>query len=584
MKVGSHAKEVFSLQVAENGDHSPVERPPSSASDTDGSEVTKESSEIGKSRWMNLALFSVLLLLVTPQLAFCLSQYIFVGGGGGHDLMASGSLVVSSVIAIVALGVLFGQAMEGKVEAKQHRFVLQEKPLNALLRNSLSLVGIVLFGPFACLLEMFQIFISVSCENVRRSYHHDDVGSYYIVDGAFHALHIVLMVLELSFCLLFRKIVFVRNSSMFRRFCVRLSLVVVAAVNLGIWFNIITYETSTSYKKKSPYSGSNNDTQRVPLKTYCSKTVFNGADDTVRHVLYPFTVEFCVLVLEYVTCHFIFEHDTPSTDEQKRLHALRQSNKSEEVSTTSNSFATTDGGQNDSQQDGGGGGSGGGTRRVWRFEPALIILLGVLPNLVCITLVFFANDGLMGAPYARQTVVVSLQYMSCYWTIMICLVIVGIACVRRCRYDVRVELNGFDYLVMLSAFGPFLGRVLRVIVIAENLEAVRRYVDPLVALLPEVLNLLQLVLQLPFVFYADSAKCTGENRKGITWRLFKAVILTLALWNITLWLIDSVLLRVDILVSIFEGTNWLYLDGIFRPLTIFFRFNSCLILLRAYLR
>lgn len=576
MREGSLPKEVFSLQVAENGDHSPVERLPSSVSDTDRSEAKKESYQMGKERWMNLVLCSVLLLLVTPQIAFSLSQYIFVSG---DDLMASGSMVVSAVIAIVALGVLFGQTIEGKVEAKQHRFVLQEKPLNALLRNSLSLVGIVLFCPFACLLEMFQVFISVSCEILKRDRnYHDDVGSYYIVNGTFHALHVVLMVLELFFCLLFRKIVFVRNVSTFRRFCVRVSLVIVVAVNLGIWFDIIMYETSTSYKKKSSQysiSSNNNDTRRIPPKTYCSKTVFDGVDDTVRHVLYPFTVEFCVLVLEYVTCHFIFEHETT---ERECFHAVRQPNESD-VSTTSISLVTTDD-KNGSQQDG----EDGGTRRTWRFEPALVILFGVLPNLVCITLVFFANDGIMSAPYARQTVVVSLQYMSCYWTIMICLVVVGMACAHRCRFDVRVELNGFDYLIMLSMFGPFLGRVLRVIVIAENFEVVRRYVDPLVALFPEVLNLLQLLLQLPFVFYADSAKCTGENRKSTTWRLFKAVILSLALWNITLWLIDSVLLRVDILVNIFEGTNWLYLDGIFRPLTIFFRFNSCLILLRAYLR
>lgn len=135
--------------------------------------------------------------------------------------MASAALVASMIIGIIAVGVLFRQFLEGKVETKgRHRLEqLHAKPLNALLRNSLSVVGLVLmFCPFACLLEMFQLFMAISCE--QWSVYHEEKGdsTYYTVDGSFHVLRIVFMAAELLLCLQFRKIAFMRSVSACRRF------------------------------------------------------------------------------------------------------------------------------------------------------------------------------------------------------------------------------------------------------------------------------------------------------------------------------------------------------------------------------
>lgn len=554
-------------------------RPPAAASDAERSKASpaERCGAMGRNRWMNLALFSILIGLLALQVAFALSQYIF--DDSDKEVMASATLVASIIIGIIAVCVLFQQFLEGKVETKGHEFDLHARPFNALLRNSLSLVGLVLFCPFACLLEMFQIFMAISCEIWRSDQEDEGESAYYKVDGSFHFLHIVFMALELLLCVQFRKITFMRNVSACRRFVVKLALVVIVSVNVGTWFNIILYETSKNSQKNSDPQPSNNNNSGTEeddsMAEYCSKDLFGGMDETVRHILYPFTVEFSLQVLEYVTCHFILAEETSQQEtvpkNPKRLNRSKSSETSIARETISNSPAAVAEERNH-------------LKRRWAFDTLLVIIFGLLPNLICITLVTFANDTLMSGSFAKKAEVFSLQYMSCHWIMMICLVVVGIACVRRGRFGVRVELNGFDYLVMISVFGPFLARVLRVIVIADRFEELRESIDPVVALMPEVLNLVQLLLQLPFVFYADSVDCTGEARKRPSWRLFKAAVVSLAMWNITLWLIDSVLLRVDVLENFFEETTWLYLDGVFRPLTIFYRFNSCLILLRAYLR
>lgn len=557
-------------------------RPPAASDAKRSKKNTGRCAEMGRNKWMNLALLSVLIGLLAIQVAFALSPYIF--DGNSAELMASAALVASMIIGIIAVGVLFQQFLEGKVETKGHQLELHVKPLNALLRNSLSLVGLILFCPFACLLEMFQLFMAISCE--KWSFYHEEEGesTYYRIDGSFHVLHIVFMAAELLLCLQFRKITFMRSVSACRRFVVRSSLVVIVSVNIATWFNIILYEASKSSQKKAGdpqpnnISGNSNTGHGDSMADYCSKDLFGGMDETVRHILYPFTVEFSLQVLEYVTCHFLLEeasHQETALEKPARLSRskdLETSIGGETIANNSPVAAAADAEERNQ------------LKRMLAFDTLLVIIFGMLPNLVCITLVTFANDDLMSGSFARQADVFSLQYMSCHWVLMICLVVAGIVCVARSRSEVRVELNGFDYLVMMSVFGPFLGRVLRVIVVADHFEELSASIDPVVALMPEVLNLVQLLLQLPFVFYADSVDCAGEARKRPAWRLFKAVVLSLAMWNITLWLLDSVLLRVDVIADIFEETSWLYLEGVFRPLTIFYRFNSCLILLRAYLR
>jgi len=526
-----------------------------SPDDLENEKVMSEGDEVVENdQWVKSSILTVLLLLVALLFSCLLSQYIIDGDDGRT---ASASLVASMALGIIAMATLFQQIWAGQVHLRDN--TRQHVQVSAILRDNLSLVGIIFFCPFACLLDIFQVYTEISC---GESWKMIGMYQFYAADIVYRVLHIILMTMELLFCMQFRRLLLKENVSKIRRFCVKFSLTIVVAANIGIWFNI-TLQEALDNTWTIAFPG--NDS----MYSYgeCLIDTFGSVEENVRHALYPFTVEFSLLVVEFVVSHLMFMKKTddiiPRLSEREKKREPRAFSPRQLCSSTNSCDRV---------------------KPIFPITSPLVIVFGVLPNLVYFTFSFFSNDEIFSSDFTKSSVTNNQHFVIFYWFFLILLVSIGFLCAFKFK-AAKDQLKGIDYLVMASAFGPILARVLRVIVILENLDTVAETFEPVFVLLPEVLQLFQLLLQLPFLFYADSVdNATAEDRKKPRRQIFKAIVLCLALCNITLWLIDSILLKVDVLQTIFKESRWEVFDGIFRPFSIFFRFNSFLILLRAFLR
>lgn len=526
-----------------------------SSYDPEEPKLVKDEDEDGGHKWMNLVLLPLLLLFLAMQCSFLLSQYIIEGDQG---MLASVSLVGSMTLGIVAMVTLFQQIWAGKVHLRDN--TRQNVQVNAILRDNLSLVGIVFFCPFACLRNMFELFTEVIC---GKSWKMTDEYPFYITEIAFSVLHTTFMILELLFCVQFRRLLLKKNVSNIRRFCVKLSLTFVVAANIGLWFNVILNETIISDTAWSSALGN----ASVHSYKSCLGSTFNSMEETVRRALYPFSIEFSLLFLEFIASHLIFKRPHNDHDIEVDQYVTPSSESLSDSSCRASLKSI----------------SGDDKSFFFGVTSPLVIIFGVFTNLMSITLAFFSRVDIFGPDILQATVIYNQHFMIFYWLLIILLMTIGF--VSACKFKAgKTKLKGIDYVVMVSSFGPFILFLIRIIVIIENREEVSKIYEPVIIWLPEVLNLIEVVLQLPFMFFADGIQSPSEEEgRKPRWRIFKAAVLSVALCNITLWLLDSILLDLDIVATLFKESHWTILDGIFRPFAIFFRFNSFLILLRAFL-
>ena len=159
--------------------------------------------------------------------------------------------------------------------------------------------------------------------------------------------------------------------------------------------------------------------------------------------------------------------------------------------------------------------------------------------------------------------------------------------------------SGLDFLVVLSAGGCLMLHNFSIIAIFGLKQNITYAIDsgittmtfdeqfgaPVGTLLSlQAIDLVEVILQVSFILFAERVTVSataGPNSFAVS--AFKAVLLYLAICNSSLWLIDSFMIKLPIALERQYFTKWNQIKSIIVTLTVFFRFSSFLIFIRAFL-
>ena len=225
------------------------------------------------------------------------------------------------------------------------------------------------------------------------------------------------------------------------------------------------------------------------------------------------------------------------------------------------------------------------------------IFLGLLLNLVFITLGFLTYLGGDG----QQWILTYNSFKLIYWAPAIALCAVGFAIARQMRSKFR-PYSGLELTVVVTSMGNTIYFSLSLIAIIPTLlGTIPISLDPdhsmplfhyfptdiaWLVLVGQILNLVQTFLQITLMFHAS--RLSPRDRRSLSHHWFRAVLLYLAMCNLSLWIIDSFVEMKNVYLEpvqqfYFGVENWNIVTHITMPFTLFFRFNSFIIFLEIYL-
>ena len=536
----------------------------------EGASSKETSIHNGKDQMIFIILLTVLLVTVVTVFSLSLTQLLVSNDSQSLAQNVLSACMIIGTIVILLLCVKSDVVAE--VPSKPARRSIRGQ-LKFILRHFLSLVGMSFFYPFSCLLDLFHVVTVTSCSGVFRQCGGQDF-EHHLAIIFFHLTSILFMGSELLFCLRFHSAHFTRNG------VVRFGLMIIMAVNLGLWFITVLKETADRDEEPGV-----NTTIRLPIDCanvtdlHHAEMCINLVTPEYKRLAYikpylsPFAIEFSILVGEFLAEKFC--HCRERTDETSPKRGAPPAVSSLSIVCAYASSEVPE--------------VGDGRPKPFRWTFVLVFAVAILVNIVCITLAFYSTP----FGHSKTFVVNSLcdfeSYMIFYWVLMSVLIGVGFGCGGTARVHQK-KMRVIDYLVLTSAFGPLIEGSVSIIVIIRNSAKIGETINWMVVLASEVTNLFQFIFQVPFLFYSDRVRFSEVERGSLLEGTFKAVVLSMAACNITQWILDSLLLastsvRTSLLKTFFRGqpNTWYFVDGMLGPLAIFFRFSSFLLFLRAYL-
>lgn len=484
-------------------------------------------------------------------------------------------------------------------------------------RDRLVLIGMTIFYVTGCLLDLCHVISSVNCDSVWKSCDDRYIYVSYVSELAFRVLRIVYLGAQTLFCFAFSKSTFVDRPA------TRYGLMFLQAVNLSLWFNSLVNESSHLFLHRPHQSrfyerclgNASNVTKATLGCVYHNNTLFQVTDVQIGGIFMPFTIEFTLLVGQYLIYqyfHCIPRHTTAGTthledaDARKIVHG--------EVSAhelSDDIIAEKDEKEEEEEE-------GEEEEEVEEEEEAGIVSLyanesrglmerssnsgqsllisGVCVFVIlsvnvamCLLALFFRFNVLTNDPLGRK---VMLGYILAFWTIMLLSIMIGYLLSGTFPYCCDLPYNGLDYILLLTSVGPLTFDVLTMIAAAEMLKrsaeipSSLEMFSPVQMLVVELINVLEVYFQATFCSFARRVVVSDEDgcHRAI---FFRCVILFLAVSNGTLWFLGSCGAYENyqqIQMTYFGRNNWLMINNLVTPLSLFFRFNSCLMLAKIYLR
>jgi len=170
-------------------------------------------------------------------------------------------------------------------------------------------------------------------------------------------------------------------------------------------------------------------------------------------------------------------------------------------------------------------------------------------------------------------------YRLVYWVVLTALAVVG-QCVLFCFFSSEQRnLNGFEYLVIMSCIGPIVQSILTIVADVQT----EGLLLPLNMFLAEaIFNIIQICTQLAFFGHIRSMK-THENTENnkISCLILMGIIWCFVVSNFALWAEDSFIETRSSVTSWQKQyfDKWPLIYNIFNPLALMFRFNSALLFL-----
>ncbi|ESO11345.1 hypothetical protein HELRODRAFT_183289 [Helobdella robusta] len=180
-------------------------------------------------------------------------------------------------------------------------------------------------------------------------------------------------------------------------------------------------------------------------------------------------------------------------------------------------------------------------------------------------------------------------YCFFYWLLSIILIFVGFYCSTAFgETDKKKKFQSLNYLLIISAFGPYVYSV-STIITALKLQALPPTQNLYVIIMKEIVFFLSVFIQIPFCFLAGKVVLPSRSlKKSFRVNCFMTLTLYFAISNGMLWIVDSFAIYnkdiSDTQTNVLDPNKWAYFRNIIFPLSLSFRFNSCLLFIAAYLR
>lgn len=520
-----------------------------------------DEEEDGKDQMLFVAMVSIMLVMVALAISQTMSPYTVEN----YD----SSLARTVLIAYMILGLLivftmyrFYNAVAETPRIASDLVVTKEK-IKYVLRNYLSVIGLAFFFPFACILDFSHIVAAVSCYEVWGMCPFSTRHTYWI-ETFFHVMRILFMSSELFFCLQFHGTRFRQKGA------TRGALLIIMAVNVGLWFLSLVDETEergefpkTDMELRNNCDTAVNLTENWQLQCLNQTSRAYNVRQSMSRYLYPFTIEFLLLVGEFLAakCFVCKAQQSVAVGQLGTAEAVDQQR-------------PTVTGQTRSSED-----------RSVCFLSGLIVAVSVFASIVSIALSFDYFTDSSAQPASSTT---CNAYYILVHSLLISLTVVGFVCGSAFRIK-NERLRGIEWLVLMSVFGPLMYDLIHITAAARNFSLNPPETTSLF-IVHKTLCLIQFILQTPFLFCADRWRLTAEQQKIQSRflsleKLLKTIIFCMAILNLSHWITDSILLTHVVAERNMVGsslTSPLLLERLCFPFVIFYRFNSFLLFARAY--
>lgn len=199
-----------------------------------------ERTDGGKHQMTSVVLVSIMLVLVAVTFSQSLSPFIMKK----YNKPSPGSqeiLLVYMLVGLLIIAAMFLRKQDitesRNAEAAEYNRQVSRNNIKYILRDYLSIVGMSIFLPFACILDLSHIIAAISCDRTWR-FCGDQFYRDYLVDMFYHLIRILFMGAEFAFCSKF-------HGTRFKEYgLVRCGIMIVMAANLGLWFLSLVYETT----------------------------------------------------------------------------------------------------------------------------------------------------------------------------------------------------------------------------------------------------------------------------------------------------------------------------------------------------
>lgn len=453
-------------------------------------------------------------------------------------------------------------------------------------RDNLTLIGIVIFYLLVCVLDMFHIASALNCREVWTSCSNGDILFHFVVEVFFHVARIAYLGVKTTFCIAFHR------STFKDQVLTRYGLMFLQAVNISLWFDALIQESSelsgedwqkvNAYKHECRLNGSNISTDVMECLAH-NNTSFSQTETIVTTICLPFTIEFTLLVGELLG--FCFYHcggsRTPhgTTAEQPPPNGRVTEGFDARVDSPDEItplLRSTDEGSSSSSTL---------YVQVWT---AFVIVINVLN---CVFTFLCKMKSSEDARYRN----VAFYFLFTFWVGMAIAVGVSYYVSRSFRVKGnKTSFSSMDYLLLLTSFGPLAYNALTCIAANDYMTVAKDniYVTTSFYVTMQVFNAIQVHLQTTFSLFAARITVQDSQHRTREARLFKAIILYLAVSNGSLWFTGTVGgyefggLQVgdgmSLQAAYYGRGAWAIIYNIVVPLLLFYRFNSCLVFTRIY--
>ena len=446
------------------------------------------------------------------------------------------------------------------------------------MQNHVTLIPIVILYAVGLILDYFTIINGVSCSDVW--YQCGEVVKGIHISGlTFTVLRIVFMGSMTLFCRNFYNMRFDNSGS-----GIRFGLVVLASLNLSLWFDSLSLEIFDRNGKNL-----DNLTQLCvqPVNDSRAYVCLNRANKehaslkNVKSYIYPMRIEYFLLVCEFLFSTFLNNTSKCVMDSDDTIdHNI--SNHSSKFGADYDSWNVND------------------SALKTYLQRALITIIFPASGILFCTLAFFDSKLLNGTSKTSHREIFYLYSVVYYATMT--LAVIGCVLCRRNFTKIKTNVTAFHWLVMLSAAGLILENVLRISAIAELLKCdywsptnntcgyrvnskPHLEVDPRMFIITDAFDTVQVIVQIPFVAYCQRVFVPSRPRLNRYRRIYQTLLLFLIMSNFANWIMNSILFAgISPIYVYFESIVSIWVVSLISPFEVFFRISSTILFLQVYIR